>query len=515
MEEGRYQDWKLIGQGGTANVYRAVDSQLEFRAVAIKLLREKYCNNEGVKLGLRREVLISWDLRHPNICPIHGLYEGPRGFGIVMEFIEGQDLRGWMDDNKNRLLDTIEERLTVLIKIADALIFAHTKIIHRDLKPANIYLSKGDIEQPLIMDFGISIQDSDQSGANSVAAGTLKYAPPEQFLAPETVDRRADIYSFGMMAYELLTAGKVPPCSLIKTYKNGEVARVAVSDIEPPSRYCDVIPPDLDRIVLNMLHFDPEARPPSAQSVYDVLVGVEFGRPPPPDAIERAATISVREGEYFVGSGPSGSVAAEKPMRRVVLSAYGVSPTTITNDQYRQFMERTGNSPLPWMDRPEFGGPDQPAVGATWDQAMAFAKSVDGRLPTEIEWEVAAKGGQKLRTYPWGEEVPDATRANIGGICNNTTSVFSHKLGASPDGLMDMCGNVWEWCLDEWDPNFYRQIANLERNPRSHAGGSVRSVRGGSFESFPTIGRCSSRYYCEMDEKRPDVGFRVVYDRGQ
>jgi serine/threonine protein kinase len=194
MKEDRYLDWQLIGKGGTANVYRVADSQLDGRSVAIKLLNDKYRNNATLLRGLRDEVLISRDLRHPNICPIHDIYEGSRGVGIVMDFIQGQDLRAWMDDNQNQLLNTIQNRLTVLCKIAEALIVAHTRIIHRDLKPANIYLLKGDITQPLIMDFGISIQGSGDSSAASGAAGTLKYASPEQFLTPETVDRRSDIF---------------------------------------------------------------------------------------------------------------------------------------------------------------------------------------------------------------------------------------------------------------------------------------------------------------------------------
>lgn len=517
MKEDRYLDWQLIGKGGTANVYRVADSQLDGRSVAIKLLNDKYRNNATLLRGLRDEVLISRDLRHPNICPIHDIYEGSRGVGIVMDFIQGQDLRAWMDDNQNQLLDTIQNRLTVLCKIAEALIVAHTRIIHRDLKPANIYLLKGDITQPLIMDFGISIQGSGVSSAASGAAGTLKYASPEQFLAPETVDRRSDIFSFGIMAYELLTGGNLPACSLISTYKDGEITRVSASDIEPPSRYCEAIPPDLDRIVLDMLHFDAEARPPSAQTVYDVLARAVLVKPEGRtrrDPLERPETILVPDGEYFVGSGPSSLVPAEKPMRRVFLSAYEVSLTIVTNNQYQHFMKRTGNGPLRWMGRAEFGGPDQPAVGATWDQAAAYAKWVGGRLPTEIEWEVAAKGGEKQRTYPWGEEPPDMTRANIDAVCPSTTPVSSYKLGASSNGLMDMCGNVWEWCLDTWDPNYYRQMGNLEKNPRSRIDGQVFSIRGGSFESFATMGRCSFRHYCDMDECRPDVGFRVVFERG-
>ncbi len=517
MEEGRYQDWHLIGQGGTANVYRAADSQLDCRPVAIKLLNEKFRDNAGVLRGLRDEVLISRDLRHPNICPIHDIYEGPRGFGIVMDFIEGQDLRAWMDDNKDRLLDTIQDRLTVLCKIAEALIVAHTRIIHRDLKPANIYLSKGDITQPLIMDFGISIQGSGSSDTGSGAAGTLKYASPEQFLMPETVDRRSDIFSFGIMSYELLTGGNVPACSLISTYRDGEIERVSASDIEPPSQFCEAIPPDLDRIVLDMLNFDVEARPPSAQAINDALSRAVLIKPEGRtrrDVMERPESVLIPDGEYFVGSGPSSSVLAEKPMRRVSLSAFEISITTVTNDQYRHFMKRTGNGPLQWMDHPEFGGSDNPAVGATWAQANAYAEWVGGRLPTEIEWEIAAKGGEKQRTYPWGEEVADMTRANIDAVCTSTTPVSSYKLGAASNGLMDMCGNVWEWCLDTWDPNFYRQMGQLERNPRSRIDGTVCAIRGGSFESFATMGRCSFRHYCEMDESRPDVGFRIVIDRG-
>ena len=76
MKEDRYQDWQLIGKGGTANVYRVADSQLDGRSVAIKLLNDKYRNNSTLLRGLRDEVLISRDLRHPNICPIHDIYEG-------------------------------------------------------------------------------------------------------------------------------------------------------------------------------------------------------------------------------------------------------------------------------------------------------------------------------------------------------------------------------------------------------------------------------------------------------
>src|SRR5258706_8272439 len=144
----RFMDWQLIGSGGVADVYRVADKELGV-PLAIKILKQIHREDRRHVDSLRSEVLISRKLRHPNICPIHDLYEGPRGVGIVMDLIVGQDLKAWMHEHRGRLLETIESRLTVLRKLTEALAVAHSQIIHRDLTPANIFIKNKDISSPI------------------------------------------------------------------------------------------------------------------------------------------------------------------------------------------------------------------------------------------------------------------------------------------------------------------------------------------------------------------------------
>ena len=513
MADERYSDWELIGRGGMAKVFRATDHELGC-AVAIKLLDEKFQTNAELLQGLCDEVLISRALRHPNICPIHDIYDGPRGFGVVMDLVEGRNLRAWMDENDSRLLQTAGDRLTLLRTITATLDVAHSRIIHRDLKPSNIYLVENEIENPMIMDFGISILGSGREDESF--AGTPKYASPEQYESPASVDRRSDLFSLGILAYELMTGGRIPPCSL-KDVRTGGVPRIAVSEIPPPSHYCAVVPASLDRIILHMLEYDPDSRPSSAREIADVLgqcelrepdsgVGKQFlGKP-------ETAFLPGSDAEgYYVGAGPDSVNSAEKPMRRVSLTPFEISLTPVTNREYREYIERTGNLPPPWLDHPKFGADDHPIVGISWHEAVAYADWVGGRLPTEIEWECAAKSGAKLLQYPWGDELPGATRANIDGLSDTTTPVHSYTHGRNRLGLWDMCGNVWEWCADHWDEKFYTTFRNGDLDPVCQTESVFRAIRGGSYDSFATMGRCSFRQFASADESRPDIGMRVVY----
>ena len=510
----RYSGWELIGQGGTARVFKANDHELGC-AVAIKLLDEKLQSNPTVLRGLRDEVLISRALRHPNICPIHDIYDGVRGFGVVMDFVEGRNLRSWMNENEAHLLQTAGERLTLLRTITAALDVAHRRIVHRDLKPSNIYLVANEIENPMIMDFGVSLLGS--GSEEEAFAGTPKYASPEQFERPASVDRRSDLFSLGILAYELMTGGRIPPCSLQNVRTEG-VPRVSVSDILPPSHYCAAVPPSLDRIILHMLEYDPDNRPAAAQDIADVLgqcellepargIGKKFQEKP------LTALFSGGEDEGFcVGAGPDSDNDAEKPMRRVALTPFEISLTPVTNRAFREFIDRTGNLAPPWMDHAEFGADDHPVVGISWSEALAYADWIGGRLPTEIEWECAAKAGAKVQQYPWGDDVPGATRANIDGLCGTTTPVHSYTNGRNALGLWDMCGNVWEWCADSWDEKYYRSFRNGAVDPVNEADSAFRSIRGGSYESFATMGRCSFRHFAPADAVRPDIGMRLVFD---
>src|SRR5471032_971161 len=135
----RFVDWQVVGKGGSSDVFKVSDTELGI-PLAIKILKQSHRGDRRYIESLRREVLISRRLRHPNICPIHDLYEGDRGVGIVMDLIDGHDLKQWLRDHRGTLLDTMPSRLSLFAKLCSALTVAHSLIIHRDLKPANIFL---------------------------------------------------------------------------------------------------------------------------------------------------------------------------------------------------------------------------------------------------------------------------------------------------------------------------------------------------------------------------------------
>ncbi|MGZ0188648.1 MAG: protein kinase domain-containing protein, partial [Alphaproteobacteria bacterium] len=135
LSDDRFVDWRFLGKGGTADVFRVRDRLLGID-LAIKLLRAEIPNGRAT---MANEVLVSRSLRHPFICPVHDIYEGARGFGVIMDVLEGVDLKDWLKTNAGALHATFRERVALIGKLADALAIAHQRIVHRDLKPANIF----------------------------------------------------------------------------------------------------------------------------------------------------------------------------------------------------------------------------------------------------------------------------------------------------------------------------------------------------------------------------------------
>ena len=504
----RYVDWELVGVGGTAHVYRVSDRDLGI-PLAIKILKPELCTSARQIDSMRQEVLISRALRHPNICPIHDLYEGPRGVGVIMDLLDGQDLKQWLAAHRGRLLETLPQRLLAFGRIAEALELAHRCIVHRDLKPANVFLRGGSIDQPLIMDFGLSLHGV--PGASKFDGGTPKYMAPEQYSAPETVDQRTDLFSLGVLAYELLTDGQIPESSLQHLPSTGVVPRPDMAALTPPSRFCGTIPASLDRLVLQLVQSEPDARPASAAEVSGVLRQVQLR-----DAIVPSAS-AVRPGDAGVPV-PGGLYglaarrsAAERGRRQVRLSPYAIAAQPVTNDEYRAFLATTGYRRPELIEHPLFGRPTAPVTGVSWEDATAYAAWAGARLPTELEWEVAACAGNPAAEYPWGEGPALTMQANLDRVCDHVTPVDGYPAGRNPWGLWDMAGNVWEWCADAWEEGLPRRLAEGEHDPVGRGDGALRPLRGGSFDSFAVTGRCGFRNKADAATRRADVGFRLAW----
>ena len=206
----------------------------------------------------------------------------------------------------------------------------------------------------------------------------------------------------------------------------------------------------------------------------------------------------------------------EKPPHQVTLSPFRISRYPVTNDQHRHFVMETGKeSPGHWTGaQVPAGRESHPIVNVSWGEAEAYCKWLTKRvgegvvcLPTEAQWEFAARGAEG-REYPWGAEEPDEDRANFGGRVDGTTSVDAYPGGATPTGIYDLSGNVWEWCRDGCGP----YSGNPITDPVAPSGGRFFSLRGGSFLYDARDLRAAYRGVgLPPDYRDLSLGFRVVW----
>jgi len=217
-------------------------------------------------------------------------------------------------------------------------------------------------------------------------------------------------------------------------------------------------------------------------------------------------------GTFVMGSA---EVPPEKPPHKVTLPPYWISKYEVTNAQFRRFVKATGHQTAArWEARAMEWGENAPVVRVSWHDAVAYCAWAGLRLPTEAEWEFAARG-RDGRQYPWGNQW-DARRCrnSVGGAhwgsAGRPAVVGSYPSGVSPFGCLDMAGNVWEWCSSRYVPYPYNAA-----DVREAAGGShPRVYRGGSWgDDHPIDFRSGHRrFYMTLDVARSYVGFRCAKD---
>jgi formylglycine-generating enzyme required for sulfatase activity len=198
------------------------------------------------------------------------------------------------------------------------------------------------------------------------------------------------------------------------------------------------------------------------------------------------------------------TVPEETPEFEAFVGPFYMDIHAVTRRQYAPFLEATGHPAPKFWTVPEFSSLDQPVVGVMWDDAQAYATWAGKQLPTEAQWEFAARG-KANRKYPWGAQEPDANRVNYGDFLNMPSIVTMHEEGATPEGICDLAGNVYEWTADlflPYDP--------VRREEEARKGPPRRVARGGSWHSPPGELRCSARKGLFPDSQLATVGFRCV-----
>jgi serine/threonine protein kinase len=261
---GQYRIDRQLGSGGMATVYRAYHARLN-RMVAIKVMHQAFVQDRGFIARFEREAQIVASLEHPNIVPIYDFAEHEGQPYLVMKYIEGRTLKTLMEREDGVSLDLI---LRILPPLADALDYAHRRgVLHRDIKPSNIILDKDGT--PYLTDFGLArlAQLGESTLSSDVLLGTPHYISPEQAQGQRDLDHRTDLYSFGIVIYELLV-GRVPfsadtPFAVIHDH--------IYRPVPLPSSINPDIPPAVEKVLLKALAKAPGDRYESATALVQAL----------------------------------------------------------------------------------------------------------------------------------------------------------------------------------------------------------------------------------------------------
>ena len=222
--------------------------------------------------------------------------------------------------------------------------------------------------------------------------------------------------------------------------------------------------------------------------------------------------VDIPEGWLWMGSETGQD--NEKPVHRVWVDAFHLAACQVTNKDYSEFRKATGASAPPFWTDPNFNHPQQPVVAASWFEAVRYCEWLNAatsrrfRLPTEAEWERAARGGLDGKLFPWGDGPPQSRpdytqrwRSGPQPVGESAPNEF---------GLYDICENVHEWCSDWFAPDYY--AVSPVRNPGGPETGTRRASRGGSWRHHVKISRCAARSSIPPEFQYADYGFRVACD---
>lgn len=494
----RYVIEESIGKGGMGVVYRARDVLMN-EPVALKFLHPQLLSSEKGRQMFIQEAQIARRLRHENIVAVHDVAWTNEGIlYLSMELLQGQSLRAFLRKKRqDRRLIEVRLVVTIMRQILAALDYAHRTVIHRDIKPENVFLLSS--ERIKVLDFGLAkavhelLGDAQASLDASRAVGTLGYAAPEQRLRRQ-VDLRVDLFSVGLIFYELLTL------------------RTPLDDQVPVPQVREDVSPSLQAVLKRAVAEEKERRWQSSadfRNALDEAFETSYGKssiqilvPKREDEPSTDGMVYYEGGNFLMGNN---EVRDEAPEEEVYTGPFWMDIHPVTVQEFAQFLKETGHpEPKFWRD-PQYNGPDQPVVGVNWAEAKAYAEWIGKDLPSEAQWEFAARGKEN-RKYPWGSLPPDPTLCNYGDNLGMPSIVSMHDGGATPQGIHDLAGNVFEWTRDPFLPyNVARKQAEngAQDSPR-------KAVRGGCWNSKPDELTCTARKGFFPESRLNILGFRCV-----
>ncbi len=627
---GNYEIVSPFGEGGMGELYLGRHSRLA-REVIIKTIRTEDFSPkqiEHLRDRLEREAFVQSQLDHPHIVRVYDFIASGDTTCIVMEYVPGRDLRKMITRETGPIADyralKLFKQILAAIDYAHHFIYLdktgarHQGIIHRDLKPANILVTPDDIVK--VTDFGIvkvrGVKGGTQMGFNP---GTPEYMSPEQARGRE-LDHRSDIYSLGVVLYEMLT-GRVPFEGDGSGTSDYEIRRGHIEMTVPPmASYYPGISPELEKVVLKSLEKNPDDRYQTARQFSELIeeyeqtgaakitgrmlgtrqtvlqegravgrsgnladaptvgigntvltdqnrlsnsssasnnseggysstdsaginsysrpqinrpaqeqksklpliagiailalltIGISYWlltrKPLTPDPKLGGAPpgmISITGGEFMMGRNDGNDY--EKPVHKVTVKPFYIDETEVTNAQYQEFVDTTRRQPPPhWTNgRAPTGKASDPVYNVSWDDANAYARWAGKRLPTEEEWEYAARGLDG-RLYPYGNKSDLQSSNAYEDNFSEPLAVKSYSSGASPFGVFDMAGNVSEWTASDF--KFYPGSKFPSDNPNV----SRKVVRGGAYNIPVEKQTATDRFFQPPSTKNKFIGFRCAQD---
>ena len=453
---GKYKIKDHIGSGAYADVYRAMDDTLK-RTVALKVLKPMLLADEEAFARFVQEAQTAAGLFHPHIATVLDLGEAEGHYFLAMRYVDGLSLDKLLAE---RCPLPWDEALRIIEQISEALQFAHDKgLIHRDIKPQNILFSES--EGAVLTDFGL-VKAIASSGLTTTGTflGTPNYMAPEIW-KDEEITSAVDQYALACVLVEMLTGevlydGTTPPAVMAKHFQLPGL----------PGSWPDGVSASFGAVLEKALSQEPGNR---WNSMAEFAAALKPDRPPS-ESIQPGKPPKIpdaqpdKEAEDLSGlltpDNPAGIKWVEIPAGvflygdrkkdKIIDRAYLIGKYPVTNAQYKLFTDTFMDRQVPkhWdkenRTHPS-GKANHPVVYVSWHDAVAFCEWAKCRLPTEEEWEKAARGTGG-RKYPWGDQKPDQELCNIGGMVGGTTQIRRYSpQGDSPYGCVDMAGNVSEW----------------------------------------------------------------------